>query len=161
LEKKVKAKIALFCNVEEGRVISAPDVSHIYEVPLAFHAEGLDERIVERLNIFTGSPNLSRWRPIVATLKNPKETLRTAMVGNDVELTDSYKRLNEALVHGGIANECRVEVTHVDSEKIEQDGLPDSVLAADGILVPMGFVPRGTEGKIVAVRHAREKKVPF
>src|SRR5262249_9740842 len=81
LEKKVKAKIALFCNVEEGRVISAPDVSHIYEVPLAFHAEGLDERVVERLNIFTGSPNLSRWRRIVATLKNPKDTVRIAMVG--------------------------------------------------------------------------------
>ena len=161
LEKKVKAKIALFCNVEESRVISAPDVSHIYEVPLVFHAEGLDERIVERLNTFTGSPNLSRWRRIVSILKNPKDTVRIAMVGKYVELTDSYKSLNEALVHGGIANECSVEVTHVDSEKIEQDGLPDSVLAADGILVPMGFGPRGTEGKIAAVRHAREKKVPF
>src|SRR5262249_36294106 len=108
-----------------------------------------------------GSPNLSRWRRIVSTLKNPKDTVRIAMVGKYVELTDSYKSLNEALVHGGIANECRVEVTHVDSEKIEQDGLPDAVLGADGILVPMGFGPRGTEGKIVAVRHAREKKVPF
>ena len=161
LEKKVKAKIALFCNVEESRVISAPDVNHIYEVPLVFHAEGLDERIVERLNTFTGSPNLSRWRRIVSVLKNPKDTVRIAMVGKYVELTDSYKSLNEALVHGGIANECRVEVTHVDSEKIEQEGLPESVLAADGILVPMGFGPRGTEGKIAAVRYAREKKVPF
>ena len=161
LEKKVKAKIALFCNVEEGRVISAPDVNHIYEVPLVFHAEGLDERIVERLNTFTGSPNLSRWRRIVSVLKNPKDTVRIAMVGKYVELTDSYKSLNEALVHGGIANECRVEVTHVDSERIEQDGLPESVLTADGILVPMGFGPRGTEGKILAVRYAREKKVPF
>jgi CTP synthase len=161
LEKKVKAKIALFCNVEESRVISAPDVGHIYEVPLVFHSEGLDERIVERLNTFTGSPNLTRWRRIVSTLKNPKETVQIAMVGKYVDLTDSYKSLNEALVHGGIANECRVDVIHVDSEKIEDDEMPESVLTADGVLVPMGFGPRGTEGKIAAVRWARENQVPF
>ena len=161
LEKKVKEKIALFCNVDENRVISAPDVKHIYECPLVFHAEGLDERIVERLNTFTGSPNLSRWKRIVSALRNPKETVKIAMVGKYVELTDSYKSLNEALVHGGIANECRVEVTHVDSEKIEAEGLPDAVTTADAILVPMGFGPRGTEGKIAAVRHARESGVPF
>jgi CTP synthase len=161
LEKKVKAKIALFCNVEEGCVISAPDVETIYEVPLAFHAEGLDERIVEKLNIFTGSPNLTRWRRVVSTIKNPKETVEIAMVGKYVDLTDSYKSLNEALTHGGIANECRVKVTYVDSEKIEQDGIPDAVRNADAILVPMGFGPRGTEGKIEAVRFARESKIPF
>jgi CTP synthase len=93
LEKKVKAKIALFCNVEESRVISAPDVGHIYEVPLVFHSEGLDERIVERLNTFTGSPNLTRWRRIVSTLKNPKETVQIAMVGKYVELIGGMKRL--------------------------------------------------------------------
>ena len=161
LEKKVKAKIALFCNVEEGSVISAPDASTIYELPAIFHGEGLDERIVEKLNIFTGTPNLTRWRRIVSALKNPKETVKIAMVGKYVDLTDSYKSLNEALVHAGIANEVRVEITHVDSEKIEQDGLPDSVKTADGILVPMGFGPRGTEGKIAAVRFARENKIPF
>ena len=161
LEKKVKAKIALFCNVDEASVISAPDVSTIYELPLTFHSEGLDERIVEKLNIFTGSPNLTRWRRIVSAVKNPKDTVRIAMVGKYVELTDSYKSLNESLIHGGIANECRVEITHVDSERIEQDGLPDSVKTADGILVPMGFGPRGTEGKITAVRYAREHNVPF
>jgi CTP synthase len=161
LEKKVKGKIALFCNVDEGSVISAPDVETIYEVPLVFHAEGLDERIVEKLNIFTGSPNLTRWRRIVSTIKNPKETVEIAMVGKYVDLTDSYKSLNEALTHGGIANECRVKVTYVDSEKIEQDGIPESVRNADAILVPMGFGPRGTEGKIAAVRYARESKVPF
>src|SRR2546427_4345287 len=161
LEKKVKAKIALFCNVEEASVISAPDVETIYEVPLVFHAEGLDERVVEKLNIFTGSPNLTRWRRIVSAIKNPKETVEIAMVGKYVDLTDSYKSLNEALTHGGIANECRVRVTYVDSEKIEQEGLPESVKSADAILVPMGFGPRGTEGKIEAVRHARESKIPF
>ncbi|TMA61978.1 MAG: CTP synthase, partial [Deltaproteobacteria bacterium] len=161
LEKKVKAKIALFCNVDESSVISAPDAPTIYELPLLFHADGLDERIVEKLNIFTGSPNLARWRRIVAAIKNPKDTVRIAMVGKYVDLTDSYKSLNEALAHGGIANECRVEVTYVDSEKIEQDGLPESVRDADAILVPMGFGPRGTEGKITAVRWAREQKIPF
>ena len=161
LEKKVKQKIALFCNVDEASVVSAPDAETIYELPLIFHAEGLDERIVEKLNIFTGSPNLSRWRRIVSALKHPKDTVEIAMVGKYVELSDSYKSLNEALVHGGIANEIRLKVHHVDSELIEKDGLPDSVKTADGILVPMGFGPRGTEGKIEAVRYAREHKVPF
>jgi CTP synthase len=161
LEKKVKAKIALFCNVDEASVVSAPDVSSIYELPLTFHSEGLDERIVEKLNIFTGTPNLTRWRRIASAVKNPKDTVRIAMVGKYVELTDSYKSLNEALIHGGIANECRVEISHVDSERIEQEGLPDVVKTADGILVPMGFGPRGTEGKIAAVRYAREHHVPF
>jgi CTP synthase len=161
LEQKVKAKIALFCNVEENRVISAPDVEHIYEVPLVFHEEGLDERITERLNTFTASPKLGKWRRIVNTIKKPRDTVRIAMVGKYVELTDSYKSLNEALAHGGIANEVRVEITHVDSEEVEKHGLPPSVQDADGILVPMGFGPRGTEGKIEAVRHAREQKVPF
>jgi CTP synthase len=161
LEKKVKQKIALFCNVDEGSVISAPDAETIYEVPLHFHAEGLDERIVEKLNVFTGTPNLGRWRRVVAAIKNPKDTVEIAMVGKYVDLTDSYKSLNEALTHGGVANECRVKVNYVDSEKIEQEGIPDEVRSADAILVPMGFGPRGTEGKIQAVRFARENKVPF
>jgi CTP synthase len=161
LDKKVKSKIALFCNVDENRVISAPDVSTIYEVPLVFHQDGLDERIVERLNTFTGSPNLTRWRRIVSAIKNPKATVRVAMVGKYVDLTDSYKSLNEALTHGGIANECKVETVYVDSEQIEKDGLPESVTTADAILVPMGFGHRGTEGKIAAVRFAREQQRPF
>jgi CTP synthase len=161
LDKKVKSKIALFCNVDENRVISAPDVSTIYEVPLVFHQDGLDERIVERLNTFTGSPNLTRWRRIVSAVKNPKATVRIAMVGKYVDLTDSYKSLNEALTHGGIANECKVETLYVDSEQIEKDGLPEGVESADAILVPMGFGPRGTEGKIAAVRFARERQRPF
>jgi CTP synthase len=97
----------------------------------------------------------------VSVVKKPHDTVRIAMVGKYVDLSDSYKSLNEALVHGGIANEVRVEVTHVDSERIEKDGVPDVVRQADGILVPMGFGPRGTEGKIEAVRYARENKVPF
>jgi CTP synthase len=161
LEKNVKAKIALFCNVDPGSVVSAPDVSSIYEVPLQLHNEDLDERIVEKLNIFTGTPNLSKWKRIASVLKNPKETVRIAMVGKYVTLTDSYKSLNESLVHGGIANECKVEITFVDSEKVEADGIGDDVKKADAILVPMGFGPRGTEGKIAVVKYARENAVPF
>jgi CTP synthase len=161
LERKIKAKIAHFCNVDESSVITAKDVDCIYEVPLVFHEEGLDDRIVEKLNMWTGAPNLTKWAKVVQTIKHPRDTVRIAMVGKYVDLTDSYKSLNEALVHGGIANECKVEVAYIDSEKIEQDGLPSAVERADGVLVPMGFGPRGTEGKIAAVRDAREEKVPF
>ena len=161
LERKIKAKIAHFCNVDEASVITAKDVDCIYEVPLIFHEEGLDERIVDKLNIWTGGPNLAKWAKVVQAAKHPREHLRIAMVGKYVDLADSYKSLHEALVHGGIANECKVEIDYVDSEKIETESLPDAVERADGILVPMGFGPRGTEGKIAAVRHAREEKIPF
>ncbi len=161
LEPKIKAKIAHFCNVDENAVITARDVDCIYDVPLLLHEEGLDERLVEKLNMWTGAPTLDKWAKFVQTFKHPRETLRIAMVGKYVDLTDSYKSLHEALVHGGIANECRVEIDYVDSEKIEPDNLPAEVENADGILVPMGFGPRGTEGKIAAVRYAREEKIPF
>jgi len=161
LEPKVKTKIARFCNVDENAVITAKDVECIYEVPLVFHQEGLDERIVERLNMWTGAPNLSKWEKIVQTFKNPRERVRIAMVGKYVNLVDSYKSLNEALAHGGFANDCRVEVDHVDSEQLESGILPETLRRADGLLVPMGFGQRGTEGKIAAVRYAREEGVPF
>ena len=161
LERKIKAKIAHFCNVDENSVITAKDVDCIYEVPLIFHEEGLDERIVEKLNIWTGAPNLGKWAKVVHTVKHPRDHIHIAMVGKYVDLVDSYKSLHEALVHGGIANECQVEVDYVDSEKIEAENLPAAVERADGILVPMGFGPRGTEGKIAAVRYAREERVPF
>ncbi|MBI3300581.1 MAG: CTP synthase, partial [Deltaproteobacteria bacterium] len=161
LEPKVKAKIAHFCNVDENAVITAKDVECIYEVPLVFHQEGLDERIVEKLNMWTGAPNLSKWEKIAQTFKNPRDRVRIAMVGKYVDLVDSYKSLNEALAHGGFANECRVEVDHIDSEQLESGFLPEAVRRADGLLVPMGFGQRGTEGKIAAVRYAREQGVPF
>ena len=161
LEAKVKAKIALFCNVNDNAVITAKDVECIYEVPLVFHQEGLDERIVEKLNMWTGGPNLSKWERIVHIYKNPREHIRIAMVGKYVNLIDSYKSLNEALGHGGLANECRVEIEHIDSEQLEGGELPEAVRRADGLLVPMGFGQRGTEGKIAAVQYAREEGVPF
>jgi CTP synthase len=161
LEPKIKAKIAHFCNVDENAVITARDVDCIYEVPLVLHDEGLDERLVEKLNMWTGAPNLARWQKVVQVAKTARESVRIAVVGKYVDLADSYKSLNEALAHGGFANECRVELTFVDSEKIVADGLPDALTRADAVLVPMGFGPRGTEGKIEAVRYAREEKVPF
>jgi len=160
LDQKLKAKIALFCNVEENAVITARDVECIYELPLVFHDEGLDERIAERLNMWTGTPKLSRWKKIVAVAKSPKERVRIAVVGKYVDVVDSYKSLNEALTHGGLANECAVELDYIDSEVLEKKGL-GGLKDADGILVPAGFGQRGTEGKIAAVRYAREQHVPF
>lgn len=161
LDPKVKAKIAHFCNVDENAVITAKDVECIYEVPLVFHEEGLDERVVEKLNMWTGSPNLSQWENIVFAFRNPRDHVRIAMVGKYAELIDSYKSINEALAHGGFANGCRVEVDHIDSERLEAGVLPEAIRMADGLLVPMGFGQRGTEGKIAAVRYAREQGLPF
>ena len=161
LDAKLKGKIALFCNVEENSVISAVDVDTIYEVPLRLHEEGLDERICEKLNIWTAAPVLKPWRKLVATIREASTIVRIAMVGKYVDLADSYKSLNEALAHGGIANECRVEIVHVDSERVESEGIVEEIRTADGVLVPMGFGPRGTEGKIATVRYARETGVPY
>ena len=155
------AKIAHFCNVDENSVVTAKDVECIYEVPLVFREEGLDERIVEKLNMWTGAPNLSKWEKIAQTFHNPRERVRIAMVGKYADLIDSYKSINEALTHGGFANECRVEVDHIDSERLEAGTIPEAVRKADGLLVPMGFGQRGTEGKIAAVRYAREQGLPF
>jgi CTP synthase len=161
LEPKIKAKIAHFCNVDENAVITAKDVDCIYEVPLVLHEEGLDERLVEKLNMWTGAPNLSKWEKVVQVAKGAQERVRVAVVGKYVDLTDSYKSLNEALAHGGIANDCKVDLDFLDSEQIDGDDLPDVLMRADAVLVPMGFGPRGSEGKIAAVRYAREEKVPF
>ncbi|MFQ5849444.1 MAG: CTP synthase [Candidatus Binatia bacterium] len=161
LDKKLKSKVAHFCNVDENAVITAKDVEWIYEVPLVFHQEGLDERIVEKLHMWTGSPNLRKWHRIVHVLKNPKDSVRIAIVGKYMGLKESYKSLMEALVHGGIANEAKVELECVEAEKIEQQGVKEILGHADGILVPGGFGERGGEGKIDAVRYARENRVPF
>ncbi|MEB2284436.1 MAG: CTP synthase [Myxococcales bacterium] len=160
LDRKLKAKIALFCNVEENAVVTARDVECIYELPLVFHEEGFDDRIAERLNMWTRAPKLARWRKIVAIAKNPKEHVRIAVVGKYVDVVDSYKSLNEALAHGGLANECAVDLDYIDSEVIEEQGL-GALRDADGVLVPAGFGQRGTEGKIAAVRYAREQHLPF
>ncbi|MBE3604045.1 CTP synthase [bacterium] len=161
LEQKFKAKIAHFCNVEENCVIAAVDVRTIYEVPLKFHEEGFDQRVVEKLNIWTGEPNLTKWRRLVKTAENPKTTVNIAVVGKYVNLVDSYKSLHEAIAHGAIANEARVEIDYVDAEELEK-GEPSKRLAgAHAIIIPGGFGERGIEGKIRAVRYARENGVPI
>ncbi|MCF6239564.1 MAG: CTP synthase [Candidatus Marinimicrobia bacterium] len=161
LPRDMKAKISLFCNVQEEAVITARDVETIYEVPMAFHEQGLDERIVDFLNIWTKDPDLSGWQRIVKRVKEPTGSTTIAVVGKYVGLTESYKSLAEALTHGGIANDCQVELKYVDSESLERHGVGTTFDNVDGILVPGGFGERGSEGKIASIRYARENKVPF
>src|SRR4030043_436071 len=139
LPPEIKAKIALFCNVDKDAVIPAKDVESIYEVPLFFHQEGLDDKIVQLLNIWTRSPRLEKWQEIVNTIKNPRGAVDIAIVGKYVNLKDSYKSLNEALIHGGIANRCKVNLHYVDSEAVQKEGVEPFLQGADGVLVPGGF----------------------
>jgi CTP synthase len=162
LTKPTKDKIALFSNVPVEAVISAIDVSCIYELPLHLHSEGLDDLIADRLNIWSRSPDLSSWQRIVERFKVPtKGSIKIGVVGKYVHLKDAYKSLNEALVHGGIANDVRVELEYIDSEQIEREGAESLLSSVDGILVPGGFGDRGTEGKIQSIGYARTHKVPF
>lgn len=161
LPKDIKAKISLFCNVGVDAVITAKDVECIYEVPLIYHKEGLDNRVVEMLHIWTRAPRLEAWEELVKKIKEPKFSVTIAIVGKYTDLTESYKSLNEALCHGGILNDCRVDLMFIDSEKLETDNCGQILAGADGILVPGGFGSRGIEGKILAVKYARENRVPF
>ncbi|HEY3277363.1 MAG TPA: CTP synthase [Syntrophorhabdaceae bacterium] len=160
LSQGLKDKIALFCNVDRDAVITAKDVDHVYEVPLLYNQEGLDEKITNMLNIWAKKPDLSQWVTIVDTIKNPKKQVEIAVVGKYVKLIDSYKSLNEALVHGGIGNGCKVNVHYIDSEELE-GGPTDYFDDIDGILVPGGFGDRGIEGKIKAIGYARTNKIPY
>jgi CTP synthase len=161
LPPDIKAKIALFCNVDQDAVITAKDVESVYEVPVDFHQEGLDEKIVEMLNIWTRRPRLEAWLELNEKIKHPKSSTNIAIVGKYVHLKDSYKSLIEALAHGGIANNAKVNLMYIDSEEVEKRGTDQLLSGADGILVPGGFGDRGIEGKIEAVRYARENKIPF
>ena len=161
LTNDLKRKIALFCNVEADSVISAVDVDNIYEVPLKLHAEGVDDRILEKLGIWTGAPNVKPWENLVHKIKNPKHTVTIGITGKYVDLTESYKSLHEALVHGGIGNETKVELEYISAEDLEKSSDDSSLKRCDGILVPGGFGSRGMEGKIRAITYARENKVPF
>jgi CTP synthase len=161
LTDDLKRKIALFCNVEARSVISAVDVESIYELPLRLHNEGVDDRILEKLGIWTGAPNIEPWKKLVHIIHNPKGVVTIGITGKYVELTESYKSLHEALIHGGIANETKVALQYISAEGLEDGSDLDKLVACDGILVPGGFGSRGMEGKILAVTHAREKKIPF
>jgi len=158
----VKQKIALFCNVYEDAVIEALDVKHIYEVPLAFKKDGLDDLILNYLQRDSRKSVLRAWKEdVVDVLNEPEGTARIAVVGKYVTLRDAYKSIYEALVHGGIANRVRVEIVRVDSEEVTAAAAPRLFGDADGILVPGGFGYRGIEGKIEAIRYARTARVPY
>jgi CTP synthase len=161
LPPSIKAKIALFCDVEEDAVITAKDVETVYEVPLVFHREGLDTIVMRLLGLPPRPLDLSRWEEIVRKIKEPRRHTRIAVVGKYIELRDSYKSLAEALVHGGIANDARVELQWVDAESLDRGGVADVLGRMDGLLVPGGFGDRGIEGKIAAIRYARESGLPF
>jgi CTP synthase len=161
LSKGLKEKIALFTNVPTDAVITAKDVKSIYEVPVLFHKEGLDDKILELLNIWTGAPRMKPWENLVKKIKNPKHHVTIGIIGKYVDLTESYKSLHEALVHGGIANDTKVELRYVSADELEESGSTDALDGCDGILVPGGFGKRGVEGKIMAVTHARTKKIPY
>ena len=157
-----RKKIALFCNVRTQAVITAIDVDTIYDVPINYHAEGMDREVLRHFDLpFDQEPNLSRWQSIVDTVRAPEGEVRIAVVGKYTNLLDSYKSLAEALTHGGIANRVKVCLDWVDSEVFEQPGTVQRLEGVHGILVPGGFGERGTPGKIAAVRFARERKVPF
>ena len=161
LSHDIKSKISLFCDVGIDAVITAKDVECIYEVPLVFHKEGLDSKIVELLKIWTRAPRLEAWSELVQKIQKATESVTIAIVGKYVDLTESYKSLNEALYHGGAANDCKVNLVFVDSEKIEDGTCSEMLADADGVLVPGGFGTRGIEGKICAANYARVNKIPY
>ena len=161
IEPGQKKKIALFSNVASDAVFTSQDAKSIYQVPLNLNAEGLDDKICELLNIWSRAPGLENWQRIVEKATQPSRQVTIGFVGKYVELAESYKSLNEALVHGGIANDCRVNIRYIDSEEIERTGAEVCCTEIDGMLVGPGFGARGTEGKIAAIRFARETKLPF
>ncbi len=157
-----RRKIAQFCNVRPHAVIQALDVDTIYQVPIAYHAEGLDRAVLEHFGLdHSREPDLSRWLNILERIRKPEGEVRIAVVGKYTALLDSYKSLSEALTHGGIANNVRVNLNWIESEIFEQDGTLERLEQVHGILVPGGFGERGAQGKIEAARFAREKNVPY
>ena len=161
LTDELKRKIALFCNVEAGSVISAIDVESIYELPLKLYSEGIDARILEKLGIWTGAPNIEPWEQLNRKIRNPKGTVTIGITGKYVDLKESYKSLHEALVHGGIANDTKVALQYISADNLEDGQDLEKLDNCDGILVPGGFGSRGMEGKIQAVTYARERSIPF
>jgi len=160
LDLAERKKIALFTNVEERAVIASPDMQSIYEIPKMLHDQGLDDIVLEKLDLSASAANLNEWEGVVRKQLNPKGEVRVALVGKYVNLADAYKSLNEALVHAGIHTETKVIIEYIDSELLEEEGL--SILSkVDAILVPGGFGERGTEGKIKAVQYARENGTPY
>jgi CTP synthase len=162
LPHEMKAKIALFCNVREDEVITAQDVDTIYEVPLMFARQALDDMIVRKLHLEANERDIRKWTELVETVKSPDATVTIGIVGKYVELEDSYKSLNEALVHGGVANRLRVQIRWVESEELMEDPCwEDRLRDFDAILIPGGFGKRGISGMIRAISYARREQTPF
>jgi CTP synthase len=162
LPEDERRKIALFCNVVPERVIPALDLPTIYLAPAAYHNQGFDTQVLKVFGIADApEPDLTRWQWVVDRVKNPEGEVRIAVVGKYMQVKDSYKSLSEALTHGGLANNVRVVMDWIDSEVFERDDAASFLEGVNGILVPGGFGERGTEGKIAAVKFARQRKVPF
>ncbi|MBI4972736.1 MAG: CTP synthase [Candidatus Omnitrophica bacterium] len=162
LSNEIKEKISLFCNVQKEAVIEARDVASIYQIPLVFKEQVLDEIILSHFKLISRSSQLKEWeKDVVTKALNPKYKVCIALVGKYTTLQDAYKSIYEALVHAGIANDARVEVKKIDSEDIEKQGAQKVLAGVGGVLVPGGFGYRGIEGKIKAIKYAREKKIPF
>jgi len=164
IEMDERRKIGLFCNIDEDKVIPALDVSTIYEVPITYHQEGLDTQVLDAFGIKDAKePDLSKWEQIVRRIHNPEGEVTIAIVGKYTNLTDSYKSLNEALIHGGIANKARVKLKFVEASVFDKDDadIAYELDGVNGVLVPGAFGTRGAEGKIKAIQYAREKKIPY
>ncbi len=162
LPQDIRSKIALFCNLKADNVITAKDVGNIYEVPLVFSEQGLDEKICKRLGLKTRTRGLEKWSNIIQTMAAPKNgPVEIGIVGKYVDLTESYKSISEALTHGSIANKCKVQLRYIESEKIDGRDADRLLSGLSGILVPGGFGNRGVEGKIRAIRYARENSIPY
>ena len=159
---KEKEKIALFCNVDKKNIIAANDLETIYEAPLAFFNEGLDEAVLQVLKLTSKKkPNLSIWNDVSSRYRTSEGSVKIAVVGKYTKLEDAYKSLSEALIHGGLANKINVEVTWLESEEFERNAQTKRLNKFDGILIPGGFGKRGTEGKIKVIKYARKKQIPF
>jgi CTP synthase len=162
LNNDIRKKVALFCNVDFGSVIESMDVSTIYEVPLMMQKENLDVTVLRKLNLPIGEkPEMKLWKQFVNKVKNPKKTVRIALVGKYVELPDSYKSIMESFVHAGAVNDCKVDLHSIQSEKINEGNIDEVFKGIQGILVAPGFGDRGIEGKILSARYAREKNIPY
>ncbi|MCG8532253.1 MAG: CTP synthase [Desulfovibrionales bacterium] len=161
IDDHLKHKIALFCNVDRDAVFSCADVNNIYEVPLAFYDEGLDQKIAIMLRLPAKNADLEPWQKMLHNFNNPKGSVKIGIVGKYVDLKEAYKSLHEALVHGGLANRVSVEFEYVNSEEVTEKNISAKMKGLDGILVPGGFGHRGVEGKMLAINYAREKKIPF
>lgn len=161
IDEGERKKISLFCNIPFERVIPALDASSIYEVPLAYHAEGLDDQVMACFGLKSKAPDMSVWENIMRRIRHPETEVNIAVIGKYTSLSDSYKSLNEALIHGGIANNVRVNLKFIESTTFEEKNPADYLHDVHGILVPGGFGERGTEGKILSARFARERKVPY